>query len=88
MIIFYQINSYVQDLTSVGINSWGEFVQRCTENFRYYPLEIGTDILSMIYALLLLLTAMCLTLIPRNRRLAEQTNILYEQVMKFIPNDI
>ena len=88
VIAFYQINSYVQDFTSVGVNSWGQFVQGIAQNFRYYPLEMGTDILSMIYTLLLLLTAMCLTLIPRNRRLAEQTDILYEQVMKFIPNDI
>ncbi|MDE6846474.1 MAG: hypothetical protein K2J99_12025 [Lachnospiraceae bacterium] len=79
---FYQINSYVQDLRDVGINSWGEFMQSCTENFQYYPLEIGTDILSMIYALLIVLTAICLTLIPHNRRLAEQIDILNEQAMK------
>ena len=56
-----------------GIDSFEKFSWVYIDGFREYPFAVSLDFLSWIYTLLILLTAICLTLIPRNRELAEQS---------------
>lgn len=51
-----------------------------------YPLAVNLDFLSWLYTLLILATAVWLTLVPKNRELAGQSEILQLQLKKFTPD--
>ncbi len=80
----YQSVNFVSGLARNGINSWGGFLQVCAAGFQVQPLVMVFDILGWVLALLELLTAMWLTLIPRNRELADQSDKLNEQFKEFM----
>lgn len=81
------IVSYVNILfIQGGIDSWEQFYWIYIDGFREYPVAVGLDFLSWIYTLLILATAIWLTLVPKNRELAEQSEILQTELKKFIPD--
>lgn len=69
-----------------GIDSWEKFSWVYIEGFQEYPLAVGLDFLSWFYTLLVLATAVWLTLIPKNRELAKQSEALQIQLKKFSPD--
>lgn len=84
-----QLVSYMWSFSKAGIDTWEMFVQTNISGFQYYPLSVMANILSIIYSLLLLLTAVWLTAIKRNRKLAEQVDTLNERIKKeFKPTGI
>ncbi|MDE7334246.1 MAG: hypothetical protein K2O16_18865 [Lachnospiraceae bacterium] len=81
------IVSYVNTLfVQGGIDSWEKFSWVYIEGFLEYPLAVSLDFLSWIYTLLILATAVWLTLVPKNRELAEQSEVLQIQLKKFSPD--
>lgn len=60
------------------------FIHAYVSGFSQHPFIISLDILSWISILLILGTAIWLTLIPGNRRLSEQSDILTEQLKKYM----
>lgn len=89
VIVLLQIVSYLQSFSEFGISSWGELVQAHISAFRYSPLPVAANILSVIYSVLLLLTALWFTVIRRNRELAEQVEMLNDKIKKeFKPTGI
>ena len=83
-----QIMNFVNMLSEIGIQSLGDFVWSVSDGFRRNPFLISLDVISWIYVLLLLLTAVWLTLIPRNRALAKQSEELVAQLKNFRPTGI
>ena len=83
-----QIMNFVNMLSEIGIRSLGDFVWSVSNGFRQNPFLISLDVISWIYVLLLLLTAVWLTLIPRNRALAKQSEELVAQLKNFRPTGI
>ena len=71
--------------TQLGIDSFEKFVRAYIDGFRQYPLAITLDFLSWIYMLLVLAAAIWLTLIPKNRELAKQSETLQMQLKNFTP---
>lgn len=71
--------------TQLGIDSFEKFVRAYIDGFRQYPLAITLDFLSWIYMLLVLAAAIWLTLIPKNRELAKQSETLQVQLKNFTP---
>lgn len=59
-----------------GIDSWDKFWLGYSEGFRIYPAVFGADILTMVFNLFILLTAIWLTAFKRNRKLAELSDAL------------
>ena len=80
-----QIMNFINMLSEIGIRSWGDFSWAVTEGFKQNPLLISMDVASWIYVLLLLLTAVWLTLIPRSRKLASQAEEINAQMKDFRP---
>lgn len=79
------IVTYINTFHTAGIDSFEKFSWVYIDGFREYPFAVSLDFLSWIYTLLILLTAICLTLIPRNRELAEQSEPLHAQCKNFRP---
>ncbi|GFI68928.1 hypothetical protein IMSAG249_00749 [Lachnospiraceae bacterium] len=69
-----------------GIDSWERFCWVYIDGFQEYPLAVSLDFLSWLYTLLILATAVWLTLVPKNRELAGQSEILQLQLKKFTPD--
>lgn len=69
-----------------GIDSWEKFSWVYIDGFLEYPGAVSLDFLSWIYTLLILATAIWLTLVPKNRELAEQSEALQIQLKKFSPD--
>lgn len=80
---FYNAFNIVITFVRQGVNSLETFVWMYIDGFFQYPLAVSNDVLSWIFILLLLPTAMWLTLIPANRRMAEQSDTLNEQMKQF-----
>lgn len=59
-----------------GIDSWGKFWLAYKEGFQMFPAVFGADILTMVFNVFILLTAVWLTAFKRNRKLAELTDAL------------
>lgn len=85
LLFVQQIMSFVGMLSEIGIQSAGDFLWGVTEGFKQNPLLISLDVVSWVYMLLVLLTAVWLTLIPRSRRLASQVEELNAQMKDFRP---
>lgn len=89
VIVLMQIVSYLQSFSEFGISSWGELVQAHVSAFRYSPLSVIANILSAVYSLLLLITALWFTVNRHNRELAEQVEMLNNKIKKeFKPTGI
>lgn len=85
LLVFWNLATFNRELAQVGITTCEKFVKALEQGFRRYPLAICADILSWIYILLVLLTAIWLTLVAHNRELAEQSEELHTQLQKFKP---
>lgn len=83
-----QIINFVNMLSEIGIQSMGDFIWSVSEGFKQNPFLMSLDVISWIYVLLILLTAMWLTLIPRSRELAKQSEELIAQLKNFRPTGI
>lgn len=84
-----QLVSYMRSFSKVGIDSWEMLVKTNLSGFKDYPLSVIANILSVIFSLLLLLTAIWLTAFRRNRELAEQVEMLNDKIKKeFKPTGI
>lgn len=81
-----QVMNFMSMLSQAGIQSPGDFLWSVSEGFKQNPLFICLDVASWIYVLLILLTAMWLTLIPRSRNLAAQAEELNAQMKDFRPD--
>lgn len=79
------IVTYINTFHTAGIDSFEKFSWVYIDGFREYPFAVSLDFLSWTYTLLILFTAICLTLIPRNRELAEQSEPLHAQCKNFRP---
>ena len=89
VIVLMQIVSYLRSFSEFGIGSWEELVQAHVSAFRYSPLPVVSNILSAVYSLLLLITALWFTVIRRNRELAEQVEMLNDKIKReFKPTGI
>lgn len=74
----------ISTMARQGITSWEAFRWAYVDGFSQYPLAISCDVLSWGFILLLLPTAMWLTLVPANRRMAEESERLNEQLKQFM----
>lgn len=84
-----QLVSYIQSLSALGIDSLAVFVQTHVSGFRYSPWPAMSNILSIIHTTLLLFTAVRLTVIRRNRELADLVEMLDEKInTEFEPTGI
>lgn len=83
-----QIMNFINMLSEIGIRSLGDFVWSVSEGFRQNPFLISLDVISWIYVLLILLTAIWLTVLPRSRKLAGQSEELVAQLKNFRPTGI
>lgn len=81
---FVNAVSLISTLVKQGITSWEAFHWAYVDGFSQYPLAISCDVLSWGFILLLLPTAMWLTLVPANRRMAEESERLNEQLKQFM----
>lgn len=89
VIVLMQIVSYLRSFSEFGIGSWEELVQAHVSAFSYSPLPVISNILSAVYSLLLLITAVWFTAVRRNRELAEQVEMLNDKIKKeFKPTGI
>lgn len=68
---FYNIAVVANGLYQNGI-SFTAYLSSIVESFQSMPMEVVAACLSLVYMLLVLLLAIWLTLVPKNRRLAEQ----------------
>ena len=59
-----------------GIDSWDKLWLGYSEGFRIHPVIFGADILAMVFNVFILLTAVWLTALKRNRKLAELSDAL------------
>lgn len=73
--VFYNIAIVVNGLYQSGVSIF-DYLSSYVELFQYMPMEVVAACLSLVYMLLILLLAMWLTLVPKNRRLAEQQTLL------------
>lgn len=80
-----QVLNFVNMLSEIGVQSWGDFSWVVTEGFKQNPLLVSLDVISWIYVLLILLTAVWLTLLPRSRKLAAKSDELNAQMKDFLP---
>lgn len=69
---FYQAGMTVNTLYQAGIVSWKAFSWAYIDGFSEYPFEISLDIFMWIFVIFVFGVAVFLTLVPKNRRLAEQ----------------
>lgn len=88
LLVFWNLVTFITGMAQVGITTFAIFIRALAEGFKRYPLMICADILSWIYVLLILLTAIWLTLVRHNRELAEQSEELHVQLQKFKPTGI
>ena len=71
------------------INSSEMFRRVYIEGFKYYPMTVIADLLSTVYIVLILLTAVWLTAFKQNRELAKQSDVLNTQINRdFTPTVI
>lgn len=63
-----------------GIDSWDKFWLGYSEGFLSYPAVFGADILTMVFNVFILLTAVWLTAFKRNRKLAELSDALDRKI--------
>lgn len=70
--IVLRIHAYITN----GIDSWDKFWSAYTEGFQMFPAVFGADILTMVFNVFILLTAVWLTAFKRNRKLAELSDAL------------
>ncbi|MCM1184525.1 MAG: hypothetical protein NC337_14230 [Roseburia sp.] len=83
LLVFNQIIEYIQAFRQAQVGSWAELFALHRYGFSQYPLETGVDILNYIYTFLVLLFALWLTLIPSNRRYAEQADELEQEIKAY-----
>lgn len=69
----------------LGIDSFEKFLRAYIDGFQEQPVAISLDFLSWIYTLLVLAAAIWLTLIPKSRELAKQSENLQMQLKNFTP---
>ncbi|MCI9185608.1 MAG: hypothetical protein HFG61_12260 [Lachnospiraceae bacterium] len=81
---FYNAYQIATAFLKQGVNSWEAFVEAYVDGFFQYPLAVSSDVLSWIFILLLLPTAMWLTLVPANRKMAEQSDQIYNQMKQYM----
>lgn len=79
----YNIARNIFTMIKGGVTSWETFRWAYVEGFSQYPLPIISDFLSWLLLLLVLGTAMWLTLVPANRRKAEQSAKLLAQMKEY-----
>lgn len=73
-----------QALSRGGANEITMFFNAYIHGITEYPLIVGLDVLSWLLVLLITVTAVWLTAIPRNRELADLSEELSEKVKKHI----
>lgn len=88
LLVFWNLVTFYNEMAQVGITTFAIFMRALEEGVKRYPMLICADIFSWIYVLLILLTAIWLTLIRHNRELAEQSEELHVQLQKFKPTGI
>lgn len=81
---FGQLFRYGKSMADIGITSPQAFFQAFAFGFREHPFIVSTDILSLLAMFLIIIAAVWLTLIPKNRMLAEQSEQLDAQWRQFI----
>lgn len=86
--VLIEVVSFINSLTRAGITSCEILAQVFAVGLRQNPLAICIDVCSCIYILLILLTAIWLTLIRNNREMAEQSKELNRQLKNFKPTGI
>lgn len=74
------LSQWVYLFTSGTVSSLSHFVQTFTSSFSEYPIRASLDLCSLMYGILILATAVCLTLFPKNRELSAQSAVLNSQV--------
>lgn len=74
----------VKFLSRTGMQEIGRFIHAYTSGFFQHPLVISLDILSWLLILMILGTAIWLTLIPESRKLADQSEELNEKVKQYV----
>lgn len=84
LIVAQQLFQFFRMLPYRGLNGLRTMMLTYIHGFWQSPLFVLLDIFSWILLLLILFTAIWLTLIPKNRRLAEQSEQLNAQVQKYI----
>lgn len=88
LLVFWNLVTFYNEMAQVGITTFAIFMRALEEGVKRYPMLICADIFSWIYVLLILLTAIWLTLVAHNRELAEQSEELHTQLQKFKPTGI
>lgn len=71
-----QIIMRIYTFIDIGIDSWDKFWLGYSEGFRIHPAVFGADILAMVFNVFILLTAVWLTALKRNRKIAELSDAL------------
>lgn len=71
-----QIIIRIYTLIGSGMDSWDKFWLGYSEGFRIHPAVFGADILAMVFNVFILLTAVWLTALKRNRKIAELSDAL------------
>lgn len=77
--VFYNIGILANGLYQNGITFF-DYLSSYAVRFEYMPMEIVVGSLELVYVLLMLLLAMWLTLVPKNRRLADQQTLLAQSI--------
>lgn len=79
----YEVVMYCKSIIDSGVGSLEMVIKAYVEGFSEYPLATSVDILSWVFTLLVLATAIWLTLVPKNRELSEQSEKLILQLKEY-----
>lgn len=77
--VFYNIAIVANGLYQNG-TTFFDYLSSYVEMFGYRPMQAAGASLELVYVLLMLLLAMWLTLVPKNRRLADQQTLLAQSI--------
>lgn len=81
---FWQLITYAQIFYTAKLTSWERFRFAYIDGFSQYPLQISLDYLTWLMTLLILGFAMWLTLVPANRRMADQSDVISQQLKAYM----
>lgn len=84
ILFFDKVFEFLSSLSSANISSFSDYFQIYITALQQYPLAAITDFLIIIYLLSIAFIAIWLTLFPKNRELARQSEELIGKVKTFI----
>lgn len=74
---------FISSLTNAGISSFETFIEIYRLSFQQFPLVAASDIIIAVYIIAAFIVAGWLTLLPKNREYAEQSEVLNSKIKDF-----